>query len=100
LEREGVGAPTGSPVTWFEITSRNSVALRDLYADLFGWKLQAFPGETPYIEVDNPQTYLDRIDQAGGRTIAPVTVIPESLTFAHFADSEGNIIGLWKAADR
>jgi uncharacterized protein len=117
----------GSPVTWFEITSRNSVALRDFYAELFAWKLQAFPGETSYalvdtgvegaigggigeadgpnrvvfyIQVDDPQAYLDRIEQAGGRTVVPVTVIPDTLTFAHFADPEGNIIGLWKAADR
>jgi uncharacterized protein len=117
----------GMPVTWFEINSRNSVNLRDFYAKLFGWKLQDFPGQTPYalvdtgvegaiaggigetdgpnrvvvyIEVDDPQGYLDRIEQAGGKTIVPPTEIPDTLTFAHFADPEGNVIGLWKAADR
>jgi predicted enzyme related to lactoylglutathione lyase len=115
----------GVPVSWFEINTHNSVALRAFYGDIFGWDLQPYPGETPYalvdtgvdgairgglgdtdganrvviyLEVDDPQAYLDRIEQAGGRTIVPVTEIPDAVTFAHFADPEGNVIGLSKAA--
>lgn len=110
-----------SPVTWFEINSRNSIGLRDFYADVFGWKVQPIDGEVPYavvdtgsqtaigggigeadgenqtvfyIEVDDPQAVLDRIERAGGRTLVPVTVIPDLVTFAQFADPEGNVIGL------
>jgi predicted enzyme related to lactoylglutathione lyase len=117
----------GNPVTWFEINSRNSVALRDFYAGLFGWQLQPYPGDPPYalvdtdsegaigggigeadgpsrvlfyIEVDDPQVYLDRIVDAGGTTIVPVTEIPGATTFAHFADPEGNVMGIYKPADR
>jgi predicted enzyme related to lactoylglutathione lyase len=113
-----------TPVTWFEIISRNSVALGDFYSKLFGWKLEPFPGEYPYsvvetggdsairggigeadgpnriivyIEVDDPQTYLDRIEKRGGKVIVPVTTIPEVVTYAHFADPEGNVVGLVKA---
>jgi len=42
----------GNPVTWFEINSVNSVALRDFYADLFGWQMQSYPGDPPYALVD------------------------------------------------
>ena len=83
----------GNPVTWFEINSRNSVALRGFYANLFGWQMEPYPEGPPYavvdtvnegaigggigeaegpsrvlfyIEVDDPQAYLDRILKAGG----------------------------------
>jgi predicted enzyme related to lactoylglutathione lyase len=117
----------GNPVTWFEINSRNSVALRDFYADLFGWKMEAYPGGPPYamvdtggeggigggigeaegpgralfyIEVDDPEAYLDRILQAGGAVVVPVTEIPGATTFAHFADPEGNVLGIYRPAER
>jgi predicted enzyme related to lactoylglutathione lyase len=113
----------GNPVSWFEIMSKNSIALRDFYADLFGWKIEPFPGGTPYavvetgaegairgglgdpdgqnrivlyIEVDDPQAVLDRIVEAGGTVVTPVTEIPETVTFAHFADPQGNVLGLSK----
>lgn len=117
----------GNPVTWFEISSKNSVALRDFYADLFGWQMSPYPGGPPYatvdtgaagaiggaigeadgssrvlfyIEVDDPQACLDQILQAGGTMIVPVTDIPGATTFAHFADPEGNILGIYRPADR
>jgi hypothetical protein len=37
-------------------------------------------GWGPYIQVDDPKAYLDRIQQAAGTTIVPVTVIPDTLT--------------------
>ena len=111
----------GAPVTWFEITSHNSVGLRDFYAQTFGWQMQPMEGGQPYavvdtggdggisggigdaananrvtfyIAVDDPQAYLDRIEQAGGRIVIPLTVVPDVVTFALFADPEGNVIGL------
>jgi predicted enzyme related to lactoylglutathione lyase len=51
-----------------------------------------------YIEVDDPQAYLDRIDKAGGRTVVPVTEIPDMVTFAQFSDPQGNVVGLVKSA--
>ncbi len=113
-----------APVTWFEIISRNSVALGDFYAKTFGWKLEPFPGESPYsvvetggdnairggigeadgsnriiiyVEVDDPEAYLDRITRGGGKVVVPVTTIPDVVTFAHFADPQGNVVGLVKA---
>lgn len=117
----------GNPVTWFEINSLNSVALRAFYTDLFGWKMEPYPEGPPYamvdtgssggiaggigeadgpgraifyIEVDDPQAHLDRIVQAGGTMVAPVTEIPGATTFAHFADPEGNVVGIYRPAER
>jgi hypothetical protein len=49
-----------------------------------------------YIQVDDPQAYLDRIEQAGGKTVVPVTVIPGLVTFAQFADPKAT----WSACSR
>lgn len=112
----------GAPVTWFEINTSDSAAARKFYAELFGWELQVLDdtyalvstGEdagigggigqaqgpnqvTFYIEVDDPQAYLDRINDAGGKTIVPVTEVPDVVTFAQFADPQGNVVGLVKA---
>lgn len=113
----------GAPVTWFEINSRNSKGLRDFYAKVFDWSIEDVGGQTPYavvgtgkagaigggigeaqgpnqvvfyVEVDDPQAYLERIEGAGGRTIVPVITIPDVVTFAQFADPEGNVVGLIK----
>jgi predicted enzyme related to lactoylglutathione lyase len=113
----------GAPVTWFEINSSDAKAVREFYAELFGWKLDVLEeagyamvdtgvegaigggiGEAQgpnrvvfYIEVDEPQAFLDRIEEAGGATVVPVTET-EMVTFAQFADPQGNVVGLVKRA--
>lgn len=52
---------------------------------------------TIYIEVDDPQACLDKVTQAGGQTLMPVTHVMEGVTIAMFADPEGHVIGLLKA---
>ncbi|MDP9380000.1 MAG: VOC family protein [Chloroflexota bacterium] len=52
---------------------------------------------TIYIEVDDPQAYLDKVTQAGGKTLMPVTHVMEGVTIAMFADPEGHVIGLLQA---
>lgn len=114
----------GAPVTWFEISTGDAEGVRGFYADLFGWDLQVLDeveyavidtgGEGAigggiaeaqgpnqvifYVEVDDPQAYLDRIEDAGGKTVVPVTEIPEMVTFAQFADPQGNVVGLVKSS--
>jgi predicted enzyme related to lactoylglutathione lyase len=113
----------GAPVTWFEISTTEAKAVREFYAELFGWDQQVLEeadyalvdvgvegaigggiGEAQganqvifYIEVDDPQAYLDRIEGAGGTTVVPVTEIPDMVTFAQFADPQGNVVGLVKS---
>jgi predicted enzyme related to lactoylglutathione lyase len=111
-----------NPVTWFEVVGRDGAALRSFYSDLFGWQLQVMegmdygmldPGErgigggigssqngtgqvTFYVQVDDPQAYLDKVTGLGGKTIVPVTEVPDVVTFAQFADPQGNVVGLVK----
>jgi uncharacterized protein len=113
----------GSPVTWFEINTSDAKSARDFYGTIFGWKLQVLEeanyalvdvgvegaigggiGEAQgpnqvvfYIEVDDPKAYLDRIEQAGGKTVVPVTET-DMVTFAQFSDPQGNVVGLVKSA--
>ena len=56
------------------------------------------PYVTFYIEVDDPQEYLDKVVGLGGSVKLPVTTIPNMVTFAQFTDPEGNVVGLVKSA--
>jgi predicted enzyme related to lactoylglutathione lyase len=112
------------PVVHFEILGKDAKKLQDFYANLFGWAVDASnpmnygivaAGEggigggigpamgpqghlTFYIAVDDPQAYLDKAEAAGGKTVMPVTEIPDMVTFALFSDPEGNTVGLVKNA--
>ncbi len=111
-----------NPVVHFEVVGNDLQKLQSFYGDLFGWKTQAIPemgyamvekeeegigggiGQsqdggpghvTFYVSVADPQEALDRAEQLGGRTIMPVTELPQ-VTIALFADPEGHVIGLAK----
>ena len=116
----------GAKVVHFEIIGSDVASLHKFYGDIFDWDIQVMPemgyglvqpqGEgsigggigqsqqgqpnhvTFYIEVDDPQAYLNRIEKKGGKTIVPVTEIPNMVTFALFADPQGNVVGLVKNA--
>ena len=51
-----------------------------------------------YIEVDDLQAYLSKIERAGGRTIMPPTEVLNMTTIAMFSDPDGILVGLVKAA--
>lgn len=113
-----------NPVVHFEIIGKDAEKLQSFYAKAFGWSInadnpmkygivEAQDGQgigggiasgdgqanqvTFYIAVDDPQAYLDKIESMGGKTVVPVTEIPDMVTFAQFADPEGNVVGLVKA---
>jgi predicted enzyme related to lactoylglutathione lyase len=46
------------------------------------------------VEVNDPQAYLDKAVELGGKVITPVTTIPQMVIMAQFADPEGNVIGI------
>ena len=56
----------------------------------------AMPRVTIYIEVDDPQAYLDKVSKAGGKTLMPMTTVTEGVTIAMFADPSGHTMGLLK----
>jgi predicted enzyme related to lactoylglutathione lyase len=114
----------GNPVTWFEINSSNPSSLHEFYSRAFGWKMQPVAGMdsamvdtdsaagiagsigkadgpnqvTFYIEADDLQSHLDRVESLGGKTVVPVTEIPDIVTFAQFADPDGNVVGLFQSS--
>ena len=53
------------------------------------------PSVTFYVQVEDMQSHLDRATALGGRVIVPVTEAG-MVTFAQFADPEGNVVGLVK----
>jgi predicted enzyme related to lactoylglutathione lyase len=112
-----------NPVVHFEVTGKDGKKLQEFYSRAFGWSINADnpmdygivepqdgqgigggisggPDQnnqvTFYIGVDDPQACLDKIESMGGKTVVPVTVIPDMVTFAQFADPEGNIVGIVK----
>lgn len=114
----------GCPVVHFEIGCRDLSKTAAFYTGLFGWKtLEAGPAlmietgseagvqghftalchepfkyTTFYISVDDPKAYLERITQAGGKTVIGPIEVPGKGTFAWFNDPDGNLVGLWKPA--
>ncbi len=114
-----------NPVTWFEIIGKDSARLQKFYRDVFNWKLappiaamgnysmiDAFqPGigggiggtdednarVTVYIEVDDPQRYLDKAVANGAQLMMPVTTITPTTTIAIFSDPAGNATGILKS---
>ena len=49
-------------------------------------------GVTFYVQVEDVQSHLERAAALGGRVIVPLTDVPGMVTFAQFADPEGNIV--------
>jgi predicted enzyme related to lactoylglutathione lyase len=58
------------------------------------------PASTPVItiEVDDIDAALGTIAGKGGRTVAEKMQVGEMGWAAYFADSEGNVMGLWQSA--
>lgn len=113
-----------SPVTHFEIYGRNAEQLRNFYSKVFGWEIHADnpmnyglvhrdpeargigggiaegdPRVSVVIEVPDLEAALAAIEIAGGKTVTPITVIPDMVTYAEFADPEGNVVGIAKSED-
>jgi predicted enzyme related to lactoylglutathione lyase len=112
-----------NPVTHFEVLGKDPAALQSFYGEAFDWELQdvmdggyylvntgsapaggvgsAMGGDghvTFYVEVEDPAAALTKIEELGGRTVQPPMDVPNGPTIALFADPEGHVIGLVKAA--
>jgi len=107
------------PVVHFEIGGPDDRQLSEFYAGLFGWSMQPVqaigytlvstgaginggiekvtdvaPRAIFYIEADDLQTVLDKINLVGGKTVTPITELPGMATYAHFEDLDGLVVGL------
>lgn len=120
-----------SPVVHVEVRGLDEPSLQAFYRDIFGWvrkeglsvdgysvlevgggQLTAATGQTPdwkarectfFIQVDDIDETLSRIEQAGGKAVMPRTVSPEDFPAKHiriftkFVDPAGNVVGLVEA---
>lgn len=114
------------PVTHFEVNARDAKAQQKFYSDLFGWGIDANnptdygmidtktkghginggigPSQdgrnwvTFYVETPDPAQTLAKVERLGGRTVMPPMDMA-NVTYALFADPEGNVIGLAKMSE-
>jgi predicted enzyme related to lactoylglutathione lyase len=116
-----------APVTHFEIMLKDAAKGGEFYQSLFGWKVttvpamnygmvetgvqmginggmgQVDPNGRPavlfYAQVEDIEGKLNDAVKRGGSVVVPVTEVPGMVTFAQFADPEGNVIGLVKGPE-
>ncbi len=109
-------------VVHIEIPAANVEAAGNFYQDLFGWKMQHVPefdytmwedgsgygggfnkvsehypvGQVlVYIDSDDIEADLNKIEQLGGTIVAPKTEIPGTGWFGLFKDPTGNTLALY-----
>lgn len=115
-------ASATSPVVHVEILGVDAPNLQRFYGELFGWKITLNPigygyipvapaspvtltggvGASPqrqplvifYVKVADPAATLKRAESLGGKIVMPPLDVPGGITFARFADPEGNVIGI------
>ena len=114
----------GKKVVHFEVIGKDGKRLQDFYAKLFDWTIDANnpmnygmvppedsglgggigagqdggPGHvTFYVEVEDLEAHLKKVEALGGKTIMPPMAVPGGPEIAMFADPEGHVIGLAKA---
>jgi predicted enzyme related to lactoylglutathione lyase len=105
-------------ITHFEIVGDDQNLLEDFYGRVFDWKIQpvmegysmVFPGEgirggigrtgifthkvTFYVHVEDVEAALAAVEASGGHKAYGPFPIPDGSVIAHFADPEGNVIGI------
>ena len=112
------------PVVHFEIAGRDGRKLAGFYRSVFEWQIdfdspikdygyvhtagdssvqggireeKDGPAETIfYVRVPDLAAALDRVTKAGGKVLQPPIEVPGVVTFALFADPEGNRMGMVK----
>ena len=114
-----------SNIVWFEIPADNVERARKFYGDLFGWKIEKFPGpmeywhidtgggdDTPdgglmarkhrehtitnYVNVASVDDSAAKVEKLGGRICMPKTAVPGMGYFVICQDPENNMFALWE----
>jgi uncharacterized protein len=118
-----------NPVVHFEILGSDGTQLIDFYRELFGWPIEdgqlpgwphygfmnaergiggavgsanAAPqgGVLVYVEVEDPQTYLEKATELGASVVLPVTEVQGAeVIVAWLRDPQGNLLGLVEGGD-
>jgi len=115
-----------SSIVWFEIPADVPERATAFYSNLFGWKINPFPGNSDYLHidtggadnspdgamkrrkdphepvvnyvgVDSVDRFADKIAKLGGKICMPKTAVPQMGYFAVCHDTEGNTFGIWES---
>jgi predicted enzyme related to lactoylglutathione lyase len=113
-------------IVWFEIPADNPERAIAFYGNLFGWKINPFPGggdywhidtggadDSPdgalmgrkepgepivnYVSVDSVAEFSKKIENLNGKICMAKTAVPQMGYFAVCQDPEGNTFGLWES---
>ena len=118
--------PTSHSIVWFEIPADDVERAKLFYGELFGWKIERFPGPMEYWHIDtggsddtpdggllkrqNPgqqgiTNYIGvasvdesavKVEKLGGKICMAKTAVPEMGYFAICQDPENNVFALWE----
>lgn len=112
-------------IVWFEIPADDVGRAKTFYSELFGWKIEKFPGPMEYWHIDtgggdesldgglmkrqNPQQgitnyilvpsvdeYVVKVQRLGGKVCMAKTAVPEMGFFAVCQDPEKNTFAIWE----
>ena len=115
-------------IVWFEIPADNTERAQKFYGDLFGWKIERFPGpqeywhidtggadDTPdgalmarkqpqqpitnYVSVNSVSEFSKKIEKLGGKICMTKTAVPQMGYFAICQDTENNTFALWERSE-
>ena len=110
-----------SPLIHFEVAGKDPAKLQGFFGDLFDWKVEANnpmnygvvnlsgdvgggigpapEGQPPhamfYVGVDDVEAAMQKAESLGGSRVFGPMDVPEGPTIGHFADPEGNVVGLF-----
>ncbi len=109
-----------------EIPANNIEKIKEFYANIFDWEFNfdeemnymmftikdndgnvtsggGIPKKqnehhsiTNYINVEDIETSVEKIEELGGKIISPKTAVPGMGWFLHFKDPEGNGMAIWQ----
>lgn len=111
------------PIVHIEIAAKDREAAGKFYSDVFGWNVQQMPemnyatfeaeggpggGLNPvennppapvmvYINTDDIDATLKKIQELGGKVLRPKDVVPGMGQFAFFSDPSGTPLAVWQA---
>ncbi len=114
--------PTPGKISYVQIPAADAELSADFYESVFSWNIRrrdggriAFddttgevsgvwltdrppsvqPGLLMYINVEDVQRALEKIVEAGGQIVTPLTPQSEGEAFATFRDPAGNVLGVF-----
>jgi uncharacterized protein len=115
----------GQPVVHWEFWSEDPAGVADFYQSVFGWSIRSIPGLnyrlvepggaaginggimkpqagpwpgklTLYIDVDDLDTFAEKIRAAGGKIVVDKMDVPGVGQLSLFEDPDGRVLGMWK----